>query len=238
VSNQLDKEPGDEVNATLSALVSESGEQKRYRRNTGDGTQFHNPSSPGLGGTGMVVQPVIPAMLYCYPQTPSTAVQRIKAFPRLQEKVLVITYVVNGDIQRLRLPPAKAPHPAPGLWQHTCFEAFVGAKVSPAYYELNFAPSGEWAAYSFRRYRDSFPLENDHLEPRIALRRQADELELTAEIRLRHLPAVPAHGSLRLGLAAVMEDTAGGLSYWSLRHSGGKPDFHDPDSFILQFSRG
>jgi hypothetical protein len=186
----------------------------------------------------MPVQPQSPAIFCCHPDTPSGVVKGIKAFPRLGKgKVLTVTYVLNGIIDRLRVPIERSARRADGLWQHTCFEAFVAVKVSPTYYEFNFSPSGEWAAYSFRGYRDGASLENDNLDPRIALRRQANTLELNAEIRLNHLPAVPERASLRLGLSAVIEDTEGRLSYWALRHAPGKPDFHYPDTFLLNVSR-
>ena len=39
---------------------------------------------------------------------------------------------------------------------------------------------------------------------------------------------------LRVALAAVVEDATGDLSYWSLRHAAGKPDFHHSDGFVLE----
>jgi hypothetical protein len=60
--------------------------------------------------------------------------------------------------------------------------------------------------------------------------RGADRLELTA--------LVPTHqeGTLQIGLAAVVEAQDGTLSYWALKHPGGKPDFHHPDAFALKLS--
>jgi len=40
-----------------------------------------------------------------------------------------------------------------------------------------------------------------------------------------------AGSALRLGLTAVVEDRAQGLSYWALKHVAEKPDFHRADSF-------
>jgi hypothetical protein len=39
---------------------------------------------------------------------------------------------------------------------------------------------------------------------------------------------------LRIALTAVVEDAAGELSYWSLRHAAGKPDFHHAEGFVLE----
>ena len=185
----------------------------------------------------MQVQPVSPVMLQCHSSTPASAVEGIKALPRVERRLLTVTYVLTGDIKRLRVPPAKWPRRVPGLWRHTCFEAFVAVKASRNYYEFNFSPSGEWAVYRFHYYRDGSPLENDRLEPGITVRRDASTLELNADIHLDHLPAVREGASLWLGLSAVIEDTEGRLSYWALTHPPGKPDFHYRDGFILHFSR-
>ena len=37
---------------------------------------------------------------------------------------------------------------------------------------------------------------------------------------------LPDDGPWRLGLSAVIEETAGRKSYWALAHPGGRPDFH------------
>ena len=137
---------------------------------------------------------------------------------------LKVAYLLEGAIERLRIPPRRAPRSADRLWQHTCCEVFVARAGAPGYQEFNFSPSGEWAAYAFGRYREGGPLTIP--DPRIAVERRAEQLELTATIA-----ADP--GKLRIGLSVVVEDEAGALSYWALRHAPGKPDFHHPDSFAL-----
>ena len=103
----------------------------------------------------------------------------------------------------------------------------------PKYRECNFSPSGEWAVYDFRGYRDGGGLENE-LAPGIDVHKTMDRLELAAEIGQDLLP----HGRpLRLGLSAVVEETGGILSYWALRHPPGKPDFHHTDAFALQLGK-
>ncbi len=149
-------------------------------------------------------------------------------------------YVLEADLQRVRIPP-----PAAGagrvdkLWAHTCFEAFVGHAGSPGYLELNFSPSGQWAAYRFDSYRDGMTPALGSA-PRLALRLSEDRLELDAEVRLGGSLPFPGSGPqgsggrrLRLALSMVVEDREGRLSYWALRHPPGRPDFHHPDSFSL-----
>ena len=107
------------------------------------------------------------------------------------------------------------------------------AEEGPEYREFNFSPSSEWAAYAFRGYRDGEDLEVQ-MDPGIVVHRTGDRLGLDAKIR-RDL--LPPGNSLRLGLSAVVEDADGVLSYWSLRHPPGKPDFHHPDAFAFQLVR-
>lgn len=142
---------------------------------------------------------------------------------------LKLVYILGGSPARLRLPHPTVPKRADGLWQHTCFEAFISVVGSPAYTELNFSPSGEWAAYRFTRYRDGMS-NVDVAALLIACRQDRARLELSATIALKDLPS----GPLRIGLSAVIEDVDGNKSYWALAHPAAKPDFHDPASFILE----
>ena len=160
------------------------------------------------------------AELIPHPQTPCAAVREISARVSRTQPDLIVSYSIQGDIGRVRL-PLRGEQP---LWQHTCCELFVALKGAPAYREFNFAPSGEWAAYAFQRYREGAPIQVR--DPRIAVRASPGKLELDAR--------VPAQGSLLLGLSAVIESD-GGLSYWALRHPPGGPDFHHADCFAMEF---
>jgi hypothetical protein len=175
------------------------------------------------------------AMLTCHPETKSQAVQEIEVGAGwTQDNALIFTYALKAVLTRLRIPPPRPPRRADRLWQHTCFEAFVSVEGKASYHEFNFAPSGEWAAYSFQSYRDGTSLEEDKLVPRITVRNEADRLDLDATIRLDRLPTIPQHAWLHIALCAVIEDQSGKLSYWALRHPPGNPDFHHPDCFTLE----
>ena len=117
---------------------------------------------------------------------------------------------------------------------HTCCECFIAVEGDPGYYEFNFSPSRQWAVYVFSNYREGAPLTDETLDPRIAVRRFGDRLELDASIALDRLSARYVNGTLKIGLSAVIEDTEGGLSYWALAHPTGKPDFHHRDAFALR----
>jgi hypothetical protein len=145
---------------------------------------------------------------------------------------LQMTFRIDGDIRRIRVPPPAVPRIATQLWRHTCFEAFIAVEGQPAYHEFNFAPSGEWAVYAFSGYRNGGPLANEMMRPHIAVRTTDSRLELDALVRLDGLSANHPRASLRIGLSAVIE-ASDGLSYWALRHPADKPDFHDAAGFSL-----
>jgi len=154
----------------------------------------------------------------------------------IEKGSVALRYSLKGDITRLRIPPPRYPRRADRLWQHTCFEVFIAVKGEPTYYEFNFSPSGEWAAYGFKSYRDGGPIEDDGLHPEIVVRSAANIFELEAIVRLDRLPAITRQMPLRIGLSAVIEENDGTLSHWALKHPPGKPDFHHPDSFALELA--
>lgn len=175
-------------------------------------------------------------MLTCHPETCSAGVREIQArVSWTQDNGLALTYALKGDLTRLRIPLPQPPHRTDGLWQHTCFEAFISVKGKPEYYEFNFAPSGQWAAYRFLRYREATPFENDIPAPKITVHNPAVGLDLHALVYRDCLPTIWRNARLRLALAAVIEEQNGGLSYWALKHPPGKPDFHHLDAFVLDF---
>jgi hypothetical protein len=98
------------------------------------------------------------------------------------------------------------------------------------YREYNFSPSDEWAAYSFQSYRKAGEAVVG-MEPAIRVRRSVDRLELAADF---HATLPSGCRSLRVGLSSVVEVADGGLSYWSLCHPPGRPDFHHLAAFALQ----
>jgi hypothetical protein len=144
---------------------------------------------------------------------------------------LTLSYVVSGRISDLRLPPIVAAARADELWRHTCFEAFVRPWAGPGYYEFNFSPSTQWAAYRFDSYRSGMRVATEIDAPRIEMRSTAESYTLQASLEF-----VGLSSPLHLGLSAVLEETNGGKSYWALAHPPGKPDFHHADCFALELS--
>jgi hypothetical protein len=172
--------------------------------------------------------------LVLHPDSHSAAVARIEVVAtRTRGDALALRYVVTGRIGDLRLPPSTAPARADGLWQHTCFEAFVRRAHESAYHEFNFAPSTQWAAYGFTGYRDGMTVANEVASPTIEARSNAERLDLQASLVLK----LPSETPWRLALSAVIEETNGNKSYWALTHPPGKPDFHHADGFTLELPK-
>jgi hypothetical protein len=174
------------------------------------------------------------AELVCHPGGDAGAVRRIRVRASRDAELVRFEYVLEADLSRLRIPPPGPLRPGHELWRHTCCEAFVGLDRASAYHELNFAPSSEWAAYAFDRYREGKPLDDESIAPRIVVRTTRERLGLDAELPLARLSPAYGRTALRLALSVVVEDADGALSYWALRHPPGKPDFHHADAFALR----
>jgi hypothetical protein len=158
------------------------------------------------------------------------------AVARPRAASLVLSYVVTGQTSDVRLPPVSAAARNDDLWRHTCFEAFVRAASGDGYYEFNFAPSTQWAAYRFDGYRAGMRAALEITAPLIDVRSGANSYTLQASLELDELSALPRNVLWRLGLSAMIEDTSGCKSYWALVHPPGKPDFHHADCFAHEFS--
>jgi len=137
-------------------------------------------------------------------------------------------YIVAEPPEALRLPAPVAPARADGLWQRTCFELFLRRPGHAGYWEFNFSPSGEWAAYRFDDYRagmDQLPVE----PPRItstdpaqfatgmtahltALGIDAETAKMMAEMDVGGVDGAPAS---QYALNACLDDPAlGGPGEW------------------------
>jgi hypothetical protein len=172
--------------------------------------------------------------LRCHPSKPTEMVRAIEVLVRRTARSeLRMTFRIEGDIGRLRIPPPGVVRIGTDLWRHTCFEAFIAIEGEAAYHEFNFAPSGEWAAYELRGYRDGRPVANETPAPHLVVRSTNSRLELDASVGLDFLSDGHSRAPLRIGLSAVIE-ASDGISYWALRHPRDKPDFHDAEGFALR----
>jgi hypothetical protein len=177
-------------------------------------------------------QNLLHQVLQLHPDSRCVAATQVEVeIARPRPGSLILSYVVSGRISDLRMPPIVAAARADELWRHTCFEAFVRPSAGPGYYEFNFSPSTQWAAYRFDSYRGGMRVATEIGAPRIEVRSSAETYTLQAALEFDGLSS-PLH----LGLSAVLEETNGRKSYWALAHPPGKADFHHADCFTLEFS--
>ncbi len=167
-----------------------------------------------------------------HPDTPSAGGTKLEGeVLRPEPARLVLRYTLTGPTGHVAFAPRAASVRRDELWKHTCFEAFLRAPDG-SYREFNFSPSTEWAAYSFSAYREGMaeaPLDPPQIETKSAPGLYELQAAFTA-------PFLTTETNWRLALAAVIEQTGGAKSYWSLHHPPGKPDFHHSDSFAYEFS--
>jgi hypothetical protein len=174
-------------------------------------------------------------VLKLHPDSRCAAVTAVGAeVTRPRAALLALRYVVIGSISDLVLPPPTEPQRTDGLWRHTCFEAFVRAPDDEAYYEFNFAPSSQWAAYRFDSHRQGMAPVEELPTPRIELRPTGQGFDLYVTLELGLATDLPPDAPWRLGLSAVIEEVGGHTAYWALAHPPGRADFHHADCFAAE----
>ena len=159
---------------------------------------------------------------------------------RWEAGVLTLHYSLSGGLAPILLPASSPePHRRDGLWQSTCFEAFIGQPGQRRYWELNLAPNGDWNLYVLSDYRKDlqpelavrelpFSLHRRHSDP--ANPQTPDQFELALSLDMGGL--LKADDPLELSATAVLEHRDIGCSYWAWLHSGPEADFHRRDSFL------
>ena len=166
-----------------------------------------------------------------HPDTPRDAVASIAVeVARPEPDTLKLHYLLEGDLGWLRIPlPSPPPRRGDRLWEHSCFEAFVRVPGETGYRELNFSPSGAWAAYRFESYRARLS-HADVAEPAIASDVAGRTVTLTAIVR----PDLDPELVWEVGLATIVEDVLGERAFFALVHPPGEPDFHHRDCFVVE----
>lgn len=172
-----------------------------------------------------------------HPQSGGAPALEIEVEVTRDAAALGLTYIARGDVEAVALPQMTAPARADDLWQHTCFEAFVRSAQASAYWEFNFSPSREWAAYRFGGYREGMTEERAIADTGIHAQSRDSEFRLSAKLNLSGVKPLWAAADWQIGLSAIIEDENGDKSWWALAHYPEKPDFHHPDTFVLNLPR-
>jgi len=150
---------------------------------------------------------------------------------RREAGLLTLEYELAGSLTALALPePVPEPRRRDGLWCSSCFEFFLAPVDDPGYWEFNISPAGHWNCFCFSEYRQGMREETRVEYLAVRQRRAPDRLVLAVTQDLQ--PLLPPRTSCRLGLAAVLRDRDGHISYWAPGHPGERPDFHHPAGFL------
>lgn len=159
--------------------------------------------------------------------------QDITVMMALHEDELTLRYQVDGDSSDLFWPEQKqAPERRDEIWQATCFEFFLASRNNAPYIELNFCPSGDWAAYVFDVYRGS-SINPDFSAPRISTTKTTSSSKVLEVV----IPWLPLKSLLSEGDALIFALTAclqngGKQSFWSHAHAADQPDFHNKALYL------
>ncbi|MEA5573588.1 DOMON-like domain-containing protein [Calothrix sp. UHCC 0171] len=148
------------------------------------------------------------------------------------DNLLNIRYALRGNITEVEIPfQSQIPQRKNELWEHTCFEFFIGVKNSPRYWEFNLSPSRDWNVYSFEGYRQGMQSEAALSMLPFRIQNSADCLELALSFDLDKI--IPPKQDLEVGVTAVIKCKNSQVSYWALTHCAVEADFHQRDSFLL-----
>lgn len=148
-----------------------------------------------------------------------------------QQNQLNLEYYLTGSSKIIL--PEKTVHPARqfDLWEHTCFEFFLGLKDSNKYWEFNLSPAKHWNVFRFLEYRQNIAEEMAFDVLPFQVWQQDDCLRLNLKVDLNQI--ITPEQSLAVGITAVIKDKNKQLSYWALSHPAKEADFHLRDSFIV-----
>ena len=196
------------------------------------GHESHPDWAPAFAGEGKEGNAGVLALVP-HPDFPSVAITSISVEAiRSWDNFLKLSFHIAGAIDEVRWRAIDGPSTrADRLWEHSCFEAFVGSGAAPSYLEFNFTPI-QWAAYAFDGYRDGMrDIPNVLHWGALQLGDESALAKTTIGVS-----AFDDNAEWRLGLSAIIEARDGSKSYWALAHAPGKPDFHNADCFTARLA--
>lgn len=123
------------------------------------------------------------------------------------------------------------------LWQHTCFELFIGLKNQTAYREINLSPAGVWNCYGFDDYREPADMPPVAVHDIQLLELKAQPQKLEAVLSFHHFFENYQCGwnDLMIGMTSVIKTRKQPELYFALQHSGAQADFHCKRDWIGTF---
>lgn len=142
-----------------------------------------------------------------------------------------LRYGMTGDLAAVAIPSSTAGNRMDCLWEHTCFEFFLGVPGEANYWEVNLSPSGDWNCYRLMGYREGLLAESRVERVLFQVLQVKQALCLEANFELLSLGLT---GPVELSVTAVVEAADGAVGYWAIAHCGEAADFHLRDSFVVR----
>lgn len=123
------------------------------------------------------------------------------------------------------------------LWQHTCFELFIGIKTQSVYREINLSPAGVWNCYGFDNYREpaDIPPVPAYDIQLLELKSQPQKLEAILSFQSFFEAYQCGWNDLVIGMSSVIKTRQQRELYFALQHSGEQADFHRKQDWIGNF---
>jgi hypothetical protein len=167
-----------------------------------------------------------------FSKDPSTPPVELTATIDRNDNILSIEYHLSGELNTLIIPSATVvPTRKSLLWEHTCFEFFLGVPGIPEYWEFNLSPAGDWNIFHLDNYRQGLQEELAFNCLPLEISLQPSSLVLKLELDLGHI--FDPQQNLEVSVTSVIEPHRGEISYWAASHTGENPDFHLRDSFSV-----
>ena len=162
-----------------------------------------------------------------HPTTPAAMVTAVTVEYEFQAAgQLWLRYCVEGGKNSLIWPTTNQSKRTDDLWHTSCFELFLRRPGTQPYFEFNFSPSSQWAAYQFDGYRAGMA-DWDIAAPQIYADNSTTHHALEATVRI-------PDGDWEASLSAVIHERQDIKSFWALNHPVGPPEFHHSDCFVLK----
>ncbi|QTD60164.1 DOMON-like domain-containing protein [Acinetobacter towneri] len=165
------------------------------------------------------------------------AISLVGAIEQQSPFTLNVGFWLRDPNQWVEWPALVASHPRQDfLWEHTCFEIFIGVQGEDFYREINLSPSQAWQAYAFEEYR--YP---EQMPPVAAYDIELNQLKRThygLNVSLDLTEFILKHKlkwtDLFIGLTAVLK-TSQGEQFYAMQHSSPAADFHNKRDWLHQF---
>lgn len=163
---------------------------------------------------------------------------RISGDFQLKGSVLTVSYLVDDKDQELEdFYPVETGkeelgslYPLENLWTTTCFEIFLKNQNGKDYYEFNFNSKGDWNVFYFSDYRKRVESFKPDLNIQMKTLQASGRPLLVYSFDIKNLVNLKLPAQVNM---ATVTKSKVGISYWSQKHNGQKPDFHDFKNFSL-----